>query len=372
MLVLNGDRHSIPSTEKSVLGWMRTWNGQRKIGGIAISGCFVPDRRPGRTRDATEIDLLVLTPQACVVIEVKGLTTAVGGELSCPANGPWSQTGVTGSPVHLRQNDTNPLDQLRASIFNIKNLTRQINLDVFISGMVLVMPALGPRPTLIKNDLPVGIDVMLGSEPALRQWFLANARHNPIWSAEQARSLLEALNFADAAPIPALIDQGFPSETQLRSEPEGSAQPQQYPHPELEAPDAPRPRISFGSTGAERFTASSESATGQPVTAAEPRTPDPFTPQPTAPITQPDAWPPPRRRHGWQPARLLVAATLWLGLAAGAGAVLSPDHAPASGPPTISSKTAVPEPPPPAEPKASQPRPSRWTPPPCYPLQSAC
>jgi len=70
MLVVNGDRSGIPPTERIVLDWLRTWNGAYTIGGVAISGCYLPDRRRGRR--ATEADLVVITPHACVVIEVKG------------------------------------------------------------------------------------------------------------------------------------------------------------------------------------------------------------------------------------------------------------------------------------------------------------
>ncbi|MVU83414.1 hypothetical protein GPX89_40030 [Nocardia sp. ET3-3] len=234
----------------------------------------------------------------------------------------------------MRQNDTNPIDQVRENTFNIKNLAKQFDLDLFVSGMVLVMPALGPRPTLEKKDLPVGIDVLLGSEPDLRQWFTTNARHKPIWTAEQAHTLITALNFARSVTISTLIDQGFPPETA-----------------------APTPRTPIPAGPIEG-----------PITTSPRHTPDPDT----TPSTVSVPWPPPRRTHGWQPLRLIAAAALWLAIAAGAGAALTPDHAPSYRPPTTSAETAAPERQPPAEPTAPSSGPPQSTPPPCFPLQPAC
>lgn len=210
MLVVNGDRRGIPSTERTVLDWLRTFNGKFMIGGVAISGCVIPDLRPGHPRAATGTCLLVLTPHGCSVIEVKALATTVGGVLSCPANGPWSQTGIAGSPVHVRQHDTNPLDELRESISNVENLAKQTDLDVPASGIVLVMPELGRPPVVVTSDLPVDIDVLLGSRTELHNRFDTKTSRNTIWTAEQAHALIGALDFAHAVTIEDLLKQGFP------------------------------------------------------------------------------------------------------------------------------------------------------------------
>ncbi|MFE2994012.1 hypothetical protein ACFXG4_03220 [Nocardia sp. NPDC059246] len=90
MLVINGDGSRVPGTEKEVPDWLRIWNGDYRIGdyrigGIAISGCYIPDRRPGHSGNATEADLVIITPQLCVVIQVEGLTEPVDGQMTCPA-----------------------------------------------------------------------------------------------------------------------------------------------------------------------------------------------------------------------------------------------------------------------------------------------
>ncbi|WP_067464028.1 nuclease-related domain-containing protein [Nocardia amamiensis] len=68
MLVIN-ERTTAPRSEQRVLDWLRSWTGQYVIVGLAISGCYVPDRN--RKGEAQEADLVVITPRAAVVIEVK-------------------------------------------------------------------------------------------------------------------------------------------------------------------------------------------------------------------------------------------------------------------------------------------------------------
>ncbi|MCU1646391.1 MAG: hypothetical protein JWN03_6666 [Nocardia sp.] len=57
VLILNADRSLPSATEEQVVKWMRTWQGQHLIPGVAISGCFIPDRKnPDR---AIEADLVM-------------------------------------------------------------------------------------------------------------------------------------------------------------------------------------------------------------------------------------------------------------------------------------------------------------------------
>lgn len=132
--------------------------------------------------------------------------------LWCPANGPWSIPGVPGSPVHIRQNDVNPVNQVIGGVFNLKHLTSRAGMDAFISGLVLVMPHPRCSITLAKRDLPTGMDVLVGSLPELRTWFQGLARRKAFWTAEQAHAVLAALNYGHAVTIADLAAQGFTSE----------------------------------------------------------------------------------------------------------------------------------------------------------------
>lgn len=49
MLVVN-ERAAVTRSEQCVLDWMRTWTGQYVIVGLAISGCYLPDRNCGGRR----------------------------------------------------------------------------------------------------------------------------------------------------------------------------------------------------------------------------------------------------------------------------------------------------------------------------------
>ncbi|MFE3052441.1 hypothetical protein [Nocardia sp. NPDC059239] len=191
--------------------WLRIWNGDYRIGGIAISGCYIPDRRPGTSSNATEADLVIITPQLCVVIQVEGLTEPVDGQMTCPADGPWTHSAIEGPPVHVRRNDTNPLDRVSAGTVNLKNLTRQDRIgDTFVSGLVLVTPPDGHTLTLATTWMPTGIDVRVGTLSDLRLWFyIRAARRPPVWTAEQVHALLRALNLADTVSFADLAAEGF-------------------------------------------------------------------------------------------------------------------------------------------------------------------
>ncbi|MFE3194535.1 nuclease-related domain-containing protein [Nocardia sp. NPDC059240] len=215
MLVINGDRRRIPPTEKIVLDWLRSWNDTFTIGGVAISGCQIPDRRPGH-HHTTEADLVIITPRFWVVVEVKGLVkSGVGGEMVCPANGRWSLPSIPDrSPVYVRQGDTNPLDQVSDSTFNLKALAERTNIGKpFVLGLVLVMPWPGHTLTIAASTLPQGINVEVGTLSGLRSWFHQHAKGRPcVWNAEQVYALLGALNFADAVTQAELAAEGFASD----------------------------------------------------------------------------------------------------------------------------------------------------------------
>lgn len=235
MKVVNGDRAGIPGTERVVMDWLRAWSGDYFIGGVALSGCFVPD---GKGKEF-EADLVLITPQICAVVEVKGITQPVGGALSCPSNGPWSLPGIVGSPVHVRSGDSNPFDQVRPNTFNLKNLAVRVGIDKpFVLGLVLVLPQAGHDITLVKKGSPTGIEVKVGSLSGFRGWFHANARgRKALWSAEQAHALIRELNFAHVVTTADLAAEGFASADPLTTTPRAAQSP-----PPVDASRRARPR----------------------------------------------------------------------------------------------------------------------------------
>ncbi|MEU2035716.1 nuclease-related domain-containing protein [Nocardia amamiensis] len=217
MLVIN-ERTTAPRSEQRVLDWMRSWTGQYVIVGLAISGCYLPVRY--RTGEAQEADLVVITPRAAVVIEVKGtVPEAMTGVLSVQANGRWRLSGFDGDPVHVRDHDSSPFDQVTNNVFNLKELVRKHHSEAYVDGLIVVVPPRESTVTLNIESRRKGCGVVLGNSPVeLRAWFHRTASRKLIWTAERVHALLGDLNLADQVSIEDLAADGFPLERTLRDE----------------------------------------------------------------------------------------------------------------------------------------------------------
>ncbi|MGY2019530.1 NERD domain-containing protein [Nocardia gipuzkoensis] len=216
MLVIN-ERTTAPQSEQRVLNWMRTWTGQYVIVGLAISGCYLPER--DRKDETQEADLVVITPRAAVVIEVKGaVPEATTGVLSVQANGRWRLSGFAGDPIHVRDHDSSPFDQVTSNVFNLKALVRKHNAEAFVDGLIVVVPPKDSNLTLHVESRRRGCAVVLGTTPVdLRAWFHRTASRELIWTAERTHALLTDLNLGDQVTIDDLVADGFPPEQKLRA-----------------------------------------------------------------------------------------------------------------------------------------------------------
>ncbi|WP_159847103.1 NERD domain-containing protein [Nocardia sp. CY41] len=216
MLVIN-ERTTAPRSEQRVLDWMRAWTGQYVIVGLAISGCYLPDRE--RKDETQEADLVVITPRAAVVVEVKGtVPEATSGVLSVQANGRWRLSGYAGDPIHVRDHDSSPFDQVTNNVFNLKALVRKHNAEAFVDGLIVVVPPKDSNLTLNIESRRRGCAVVLGAGQAdLRAWFHRTASRKLIWTAERTHALLTDLNLGDQVTVDDLAADGFPPEQKLRA-----------------------------------------------------------------------------------------------------------------------------------------------------------
>ncbi|MEV5832428.1 NERD domain-containing protein [Nocardia sp. NPDC052112] len=216
MLVVNERETQRP--EQCVLDWMRTWNGQYVIVGLAVSGYPIPDGDPGGT--TRQLDVVVITPRAVVVIEVQEITAEVtGGVLSVRADGHWQLSGFDGEPVSRR--DSDPFGQVTNDAYLLSQLVRRQHPDALVDRLIVVVPPRDATITLDIESRKPGGTVVLGSSAQLRAWFLRTANRKLIWTAEQAYELLGELGLADAVTIEELVVEGFPSQTR-RPEPPAS------------------------------------------------------------------------------------------------------------------------------------------------------
>ncbi|MFE7740905.1 nuclease-related domain-containing protein [Nocardia sp. NPDC057455] len=219
MLVSNAGRTGIPPTERMVVEWMQSWNDGYKITGIAISGCYVPDR--SNSGDGQEADLVVITPQTCLVIEVKGMLPRVSGVLSCSTNSRWRLSGTDEEPVHVRKGDKNPIGQVSDGFYNLKACAEKAGIDEFIAGLVLVVPY-DRYPVTLEwgGPKPKGCEVRLADLSSLRAYFHRAGRRETSWTAERVHTLLTALGYGEEVTLAQLVAEGFTPE---RSQPKSVA-----------------------------------------------------------------------------------------------------------------------------------------------------
>ncbi|MEV6769149.1 NERD domain-containing protein [Nocardia sp. NPDC051030] len=204
--VRNDDPSRLSSTERTVVNWLKSWSGPHAVPGIAVVQC----------QDA---DVVVWTPQTCVVVAVHGFTERVNGTLACAQDEPWT---VDGRPAPI-DGDVNPLERVRQQTVELAQQLRSApgRERVPVSGLVLLVPQLGSRVKLEKGALPPGIDVLIGDGPSsLRSYFTSLAEGaEPAWDAAQVGQALGALGFAAAASYSDLISEGFPPPESGRDSP---------------------------------------------------------------------------------------------------------------------------------------------------------
>ncbi|WP_433733733.1 NERD domain-containing protein [Nocardia sp. CA-129566] len=214
MLVVNEGSTRRP--EQCVLDWLRTWNGQYVIVGLAVSGYPIPDGNPsGATR---QMDVVVITPRAVAVIEVQEIASEVtGGALSMGADGRWQLSGFDGEPVPRRDGD--PFDKVTSNANLLSQIVRRRHPDAHADKLIVVVP---PREATITLDIESrkpGGTVVLDSSAGLRAWFLRTANRKLIWTAEQAYELLGELGLSPVVTMEDLVAEGFPSQTRRPQRP---------------------------------------------------------------------------------------------------------------------------------------------------------
>ncbi|MEV3960289.1 nuclease-related domain-containing protein [Nocardia sp. NPDC050193] len=365
--------------EKRVVGWLRKWEGDYRVPGVAITNCFISGQ---------EVDLVIITPYTTVVGEIKGIDPEVTGSvLQCTTNSRWRVPGSTGDPVSVRDNDTTPYDQVRDGVFKLKAAAGQVGGSAFVTGLVVVLPPRGSTMRLEKKSAPPpGCDVLLcNTQNPLRAWFhRAHHRSAVVWTAEQAYAVIDALEYGDRTTIAELADAGFPLDSSLPAVepiPLPSSAPDPVPAPPRAVappPSAPA-REPVPPPPADTEGRSAADVPDHPVRPPEqPAAPPPPEPRPAprpAIESPPDPDSAERRRAHWQTAAAfaviaVLGGGLWL-VARGGDAPAPRDIGNQQ---QTSSVAEVPAAPP--QPVAgTPPPPPRPAPPPtpvCYPFQPRC
>lgn len=378
MLVITDKLRS--GAERRVVGWLRKWEGDYRVPGVAITNCFISGQ---------EVDLVIITPYTTVVGEVKGVDPEVTGSvLQCTTNSRWRVPGSAGDPVSVRDNDTTPYDQVRDGVFKLKAAAGQVGGSAFVTGLVVVLPPRGSTMRLEKKSAPPpGCDVLLcNTQNPLRAWFhRAHHRSAVVWTAEQAYAVIEALEYGDRTTIAELAEEGFPLDSAMPAiEPLPPSAPDPVPDPACAvAPPPSAPARDAVPPRAVEADSPPAAAPADPAPSPEPPAapppPPPLVPQPqplpsTEPLPEPASSD--RRRAHWQTAAAfaviaVLGGGLWL-VARSGGDAPAPRET-GNQQPTSSAAEVPPAPP---QPAAGVPQPPpRPAPPPtpvCYPFQPRC
>ncbi|MEV0042076.1 nuclease-related domain-containing protein [Nocardia rhamnosiphila] len=381
MLVITDKLRS--GAERRVVGWLRKWEGDYRVPGVAITNCFISGQ---------EVDLVIITPYTTVVGEIKGVDPEVTGSvLQCTTNSRWRVPGSAGDPVSVRDNDTTPYDQVRDGVFKLKAAAGQVGGSAFVTGLVVVLPPRGSTMRLEKKSAPPpGCDVLLcNTQNPLRAWFhRAHHRSAVVWTAEQAYAVIEALEYGDRTTISELAEEGFPLDSALPaieplplppSAPDPVPAPPRAVAPPLSAPareTVPPPAVEADSPSA---AAPADPARPPEPPAAPP--PPPLEPQPqpqprpvTEPLPEPETTD--RRRAHWQTAAAfaviaVLGGGLWL-VARDGGDAPAPRETGNQQQTSSVAEVPAPSPQPGARVPQPPPRPAPPATPVCYPFQPRC
>lgn len=267
----------LSSAEAHVVRLARSWTGQYALPGLLMVNVNVPAER-GATR---QVDGVLWSPHGLVVLEIKGFTRPQPGTLTIPLNGPWT---VDGQPAALHTLATStPGEQARSAVYAVKNALESASVDAgFVSGLIVVLAQDGQLTIGDTRNLGKGLDVVLGTNSAVRKVLHDLGRRTKIWTADDVLAACRTLDLDQLAPQRGqLLDDGFP-ELITRS-----------PRPRQHTPKPQRPATAPAppSTSSPR---ASTSTRARPATAPRTAPVAPPQPQPRPAQAMP---PPPQFRH---------------------------------------------------------------------------
>lgn len=224
MLVVVQGEGELSGPERQLVRWLETWGIESRygIGGVAVANCRIPHPKVGYR----QVDLIIWTPFACVVVEVKGFKSPQSGTVEVSANSIWT---IGGKPAALygSKSDSNPVGQVDANVFAVKNHFRAFNISPdWVDGLVLLFPMPGEKLDLKACDsfsqqkhadavnFREGTDVAVGLRTPLRRYLFdrrREQRETPLWSAQAVAKAFETLKMTAMSPsMEALVAEGFP------------------------------------------------------------------------------------------------------------------------------------------------------------------
>jgi hypothetical protein len=198
----------------------------KPLRGIAFFDVYVPTKA---NAPSVQTDVLVITPTAITVVEVKGFIKPQNGLLELSLNSPWQiSNGASAkedAAIYSLKSSSNPFQQLRRPRYGVKDLLEKASLKPgFVSDLVVLTLLHGQsvewddaRAFARRENRGL---VVAGAErpwPSIRRFFREQDTGSDRYAASDAMTLMAALNL-DRLNITEddLTSCGFPSAIPLR------------------------------------------------------------------------------------------------------------------------------------------------------------
>jgi len=201
-----------------------------------------------------QVDMIIWTPYACVIVEVKGFKSPQSGTVQISVNGEWT---IDGEPAALYVSNagSNPVDQMEKNVFATKNHFQASDIRPdWVHGLILLFPMRGEKLTLKAFDsssrqkhndtvnLRDGTDVAVGRLKPLRRYLFdrRGEQRHPLWSAQAVAKAFETLQMTTISPsLEAIVAEGFPREIEHPYRRRSAAAPSPPTAPPRTQPDPP-------------------------------------------------------------------------------------------------------------------------------------
>lgn len=225
MLVVVQDEDQLPGTERELVRWLRGWaiGSKNEFGGVAVANCRIPHP----TKGYRQVDMIIWTPHACVIVEVKGFKSPQSGTVQISVNGEWTIDGEPAA-LHVSHAGSNPVGQVEENAYAAKDHFQASGIKPeWVNGLVLLFPMRGKALTLKAFDsssrqrhdeavnLRDGTDVAVGELKPLRRYLYdrRSEQRHPLWSAQSVAKAFESLQMTTMSPsLEAIVAEGFPQQ----------------------------------------------------------------------------------------------------------------------------------------------------------------
>ncbi|WP_052589430.1 nuclease-related domain-containing protein [Luteipulveratus mongoliensis] len=203
-------------SEEEFASGLEEWVGEDAVPGIAIAQPTTP----------SGVDFLVVTPYACTIVEIKGVTRAARGVVDIPAGSAWKANGEDLN-LHLTGEGPNPIGQVQKYARSFGPRLRQDHLEgAYVDSLVLIVQSREAQAheeserlrlrdesgLATVADTRVNVAVYARGQNikgALKYFRQAGLYRGSVWDIPAVHQLFEILEIDSCPTEQELLDEGF-------------------------------------------------------------------------------------------------------------------------------------------------------------------